>query len=482
MARPNRPTLVFPNGGENILARVIEISWHEPRPLSLDNLPVWYEIYYAEDYEALDEPDWKMLASIPSGISSFRWNIGNYLRSDRVRCAICSVNARGERSDFSVSADSFRIQREMPLTPAVLNPVPGGRYGSSIEIVLDDAAVRDNFGHRAKYYIYFSSQKAGVPLTIVAQRVPVGAGPLIWDTSLVKASDDYILTVYMADDDGHKSAEVNIRDIQIVNEGFFLIDTKPPSAYIRINDGAEFTKDPNVTVRIFAHDDTTGLHSMMFREGDVNISPESVVGLKYYRFKDGENGVKDGIKTLKALFQDFGGNRTSQSHQIFRLLFDLDNSDISDIILQKGTGTFWVACNSSQPMLFKIEEGSSFAVSINEPINALGILNSVVYLAVDTADDTALVYRYNGETLDEAIGISDSGSEIISMATYKQSLYLGSLNGALYKYSESSADLLRSFIAPIAKLYSDSSLLYILLKNYPNLIIYDGVNFSEVTI
>lgn len=480
MAKPNRPTLVFPNGGENILTRAIEISWLEPKPLSLDGLSVWYEIYYAEDYDSLDEPDWKQIASLPKGTNRFEWKVGNYIRSERVRVGVCSVNSRGERSEMSVSADNLRIRREFPVTPAVLSPVPQGRYGSSVEILFDDAAIKDTFGQRAKYYIFFSSRDAEVPFTPIAQKVPVGTGPLVWDTSLLNPSDDYVLTVYLADDEGNKSAEVNVRDIQIVNEGFFLIDTKPPSGYLSINDGDEFTRDSDVTVRLYAYDETTGAHSMIFKEGDISSSPESVVNLKFYKFITDSNGDPvDGTKTLKILFQDYGANRTSEIHKSFRTVLDLNNDDIADIIHQKNTDTLWIAKNGDSPGVYKIEATSNFQVNVNEQINSLGVLNSIIYIAVETEDHTALVYRFNGESLDATISLTDIDSEILSLAGHGTSMFLGSLSGVLYEYDELSIEPLHTFSSPIHQLYSDGSLLYILLRNSSSIYVYDGSSFTE---
>lgn len=481
MSKPNRPTLIFPNGGESILTRAIEISWLEPRPLSTDNLPVWYEVFYSEDYDGLDEPDWKQIASVPAGTTKFQWKIGNYIKSQYIRVAVCAVNTRGERSLMSVSADSFEIKREFPLTPSVLSPVPQTRYGNSVDIVFDDIAITNTFGQRAKYYVFFSSEKARIPFSPIAQKVPVGTGPLIWDTSLLPPSDDYIITVYLADDSGNKSDEVNIRDIEIVNEGMFLIDTQPPSGYVDINNGAEFTRRADVTVRLFAYDRVTGPHSMEFVEGDHVSSPESYVNLKYYRFVNEQDGtLSDGQKTLKVLFQDFGANRTSELHKIFRTTFQLNNDDIADVVLELNTGTLWVGINGTQPALYKIDATSNFQTNVPESINALGILNSTAYISVTTDDHTALVYRWNGEMLVTIIGLSDTDSEVLSLETYRQSLYAGSLSGALYRYNEIAVDLIHTFDAPVAHMFSDGSLLYILLRNKPSIFIYDGSSFTEV--
>jgi len=477
MARPARPTLIFPNGGETILTRVIEISWEQPLPASSDGLPVWYEVYYSEFYDPLDEPDWKAIATVPSNTGKFEWKVGNRIRSNNLRVAVCAVNTRGERSELSVTADPLTIRRAHPLTPAVLHPVPGGRYGRNIEILLDDSAVKNTFGQRAKYYIFFSSKKANIPLSPVAQKIPIGTGPLSWDTSLLKPADDYVLTIYLADDQGNKSSEVNVTDLSIINEGFFLIDTKPPSGFVRINEGDEFTREIDVSVRIYHFDEVTGSHAMRFLEGE-NLGPaESVVENKYFKLTD-----EDGIKTLKVLFQDFGANRTSQVEQSFRVIFDIQNKDIADMIFDRKTGSIWIGYNGTFPSLHKLDEGISFQANINENINALGILNETVYIAVDTEDDTALIYKFTGFSAEEIISLTDVETEVLTMDTYKGKLYLGTMGGELYTYDETSVVLLDAFSSPIDRLYSDASLLYILLRNTSSIIIYDGVQFTEVDI
>jgi len=477
MAQPSRPTLIFPNGGEDILTRVIKISWEESIPASNDGLSVWYQIYYSEFYNQLDEPDWKMIAMVPAGNSSFFWKIGNYLSSDKVRVAISAINTRGERSDLSISANDFVIRRASPPTPAVISPVPNGRYGRTIDIVLDDNAVKGTFGQRAKYYIFFSSDKADIPLSPIAQKVPVGTGNIKWDISTLKPSDDYVLTVYLSDDKGNKSSEVNVNNIQIINEGFFLIDTKAPSGFIRINEGDEFSRERDVSVNLFVFDETTCGHSMQFQEGEEAGPSEAIVNVKYFQLSE-----EDGVKTLKILFQDYGANRTNDIQKSFRIMFDIDNKDIADVIYQPSNDTIWLGHNGDEPALYRIEEGTSFVARLNDPINSLAILNSVVYISIDTPDNTASIFRFTGNEANEVISLTDIESEILSMKSYKGSLYLGSLSGILYVYDETAVNSLQVFDAPIEKLYSDGSLLYILLKNSSSIFIYDGASFVEVEV
>lgn len=476
----NRVTLLYPNGNENILTREIEISWLTPSPVSTDKNPIWYEIYFTENYDYFNEPDWKMIASVPSSNKKYLWKVGNSIKSKNVRVGIRGVNSRGERSDMSISAASFSIQKSLPVTPSVLSPISNQRYGSQVKIVFDDSAVLKSFSQRAKYYIYFSSNHANIPYSPVAQNVPVGTGPIIWDTSMLPPSDDYVISVYLADDDGNKSDEINIRNVSIIQEGFFLIDTKPPSGYIQINNSDQFTKDRNVSVRLYAYDQTTGVHSMQFLESDqsdVTGPAESFANLKFWELTD-----SDGEKTLKVKFQDYGGNRTSEASRSFRILFDINNDEIIDITLQKGNpDIIWLAKNGSQPSIYKFSPNNTFVSNVSQPINSIAVLGGVLYVSVKTDDSTALVYRWTGFVLENALSLSDIDSEVVSMYSFKNSLYLGSKNGNLYKYDENSLSLVKSFSSSIHRLYSDNSLLYIILRNSKNVTIHDGASFYEIS-
>lgn len=476
----NRPTLIYPNGGENILTREIEVSWKEPFPSSADNLEIWYEIYFTENYDYMTEPDWKMIASVPVGIGKYLWRIGNSIKSNRVRVGVRAVNSRGERSDLSVSAASFTILKSLPVTPAVLSPVPGQRYGTSIKFVFDDESVLNTFAQRAKYYIYFSSVKASVPFSPVAQKIPIGSGPLVWDTTFIPPSDDYVITVYLADDDGNKSEEVNIRNVSIIQEGFFLIDTKPPTGYVQINNADQFTRDENVSVRLYSYDEITGVHSMQFIESantDIVGAPESFANVKFWKLSE-----DDGIKTLKIKLQDYGANRISQATKSFRILFDIDNEEVSDIAVQKNMNIVWLAKNGKQPAIYRLNPINSFITYVNEPINCITFFGDTLYVSVRTTDSIALVYRWTGFVLEEAFSLSEVDSEITTMHQYENKLFLGCKNGNLYSYDESTLNVVRSFSFQFMRIYSDNSLLYIVPRNAKKLFVYDGKIFSEVQV
>ena len=476
MSKPNKPTLIFPNGNENILGRVIEISWQEPVPISTDGSQVWYEIYFTDYFRDQDRPDWMHIGSVPSSENRFRWKVGNSFFTDKARFGVLAVNASGERSDLSISANDVSIRRKQALAPSILSPTPGGRYGDRVEIILDNSALKNTVGQKAKYYIFFSSRKLNIPLSPIAQKIPVDTGPIIWNTSLIEPSDDYVVTIYLADDTGNKSPEVNINNIEIVNEGFFLIDTKPPSGFLEINNGADFTKKREVAVRIFAFDETTGAHAMRLKEEGLEFGPpESVEELKFHQLTP-----EDGSKTLQASFQDYGGNRTSQIEKKFRTIFSNQNQDIADISYDSSDNSLWIGLNGSEAGLFNYKNTVRLATSVDRDILALSVFGNNVYLSFDNSDENALIYRFTGSRLQEAINLKEPQTKIISMSVYRNNLYLGSIGGDLYQYNESSINLIKTFESSIQDLYADNSLLFISLKNSNNFHVFDGEDFTEI--
>lgn len=493
MARPNRPTLLFPNGNEELVGRVVRVEWEEPAAATNDLSEVWYEIFYSEFYDPRDEPDWKKIAVVPSGNNTYDWKIGNQFNSSQVKVAIRSFNLRGERSEMSVSADLLSIRRESPPAPSVLSPVPNSRYGSSVEIAFDDSAIRNTFGQRAKYFIYFRSNKAGIPYTPIAQSVPTGSGPITWDTSTLPPSDDYVVTIYLADDDGNKSQETNINNLSIFNEGFFLIDTKPPTGFVQINNADQFTRETDVTVKLFAFDEITGIHSMKFIErtdgtddngnpasgDDIERAADAFAETKYYTFETG-----DGTKVLKVLFQDFAANRTSEIQIPFRIGFERDNQEIADVIVQRTVSgdVVWIGINEIEPGLYRLDDsGASVVLRTPEQIAALAILTDTVYIAVETEDNRALIYRDSGFGPATVIDLDDTDSQVLSMANYSGELYFGTIGGHLYRYDEAAINLVNTFSRPIEYLFSDGALLYIVLRNSTDFIVYDKAVFTEVS-
>lgn len=477
MPKPNKPTIIYPNGKEDIIGRSIRIEWVEPEASStLSN--IWYEIFFTELYDPNDEPDWVKIAVVPQGYSFFDWKMGNKFKSQNCKFAIRSMNERGERSDLSISADYVSIKRDLPPSPVVLSPLPNSFNGSSVEISFDDSAIIDTYAQRAKYYIYIKSDKANIPYTSIAQSLPVGVGSITWDTGLLPPSDDYAMTIYLADDDGNKSREVIIDNLTISADGFFITDTKPPSGFIEIDGSHSFTRERDVSVKVYGFDEATGIHSMRFLDFDENAEydVDYYSEMKYISLPD-----EDGVKTIQVVFQDFGGNRTSEIKKSFRVLYDAGDTEIADAILYKNT--VWLGVNGPNIELIKLEgDLPSVQGRLNEPINAIAYLNDVIYISVHTSTGTARIYKNSSTGLSVAIEVEEEDSEILSMTSFRENLYLGSEGGQIYRYDGSLLTEIYSLNSPIQKMYADNALLYILPRNSDKIYVYDTNTVREVDV
>lgn len=479
-----RPTLIFPNGNEVLYTREVEISWQESVPPTTDKLDVFYELFYSENYDFTTEPDWKMIACIPAGIGRYNWRVGNNFKSKNMRCGVRAVNSRGERSDMSISASSFTINKALPLTPVVLSPLPNTRYSDTITFVFEDTAILNTFAQRAKYSMYFSSDKLSIPLSPIAENIPVGSGPIVWDTANVADSDDYVLTVFLRDDDGNKSQEVNIRNVAIIHDSFFLVDTQEPLVYVEINDNAVYTKNRDVSVKIYAFDNTTNVHALQLNEITQLATGEqtTVAGPieTYAEIKSYQLSEQNGIKTLIANIQDFAGNRPKSYTQPWKVLLNVKTRDVVDMIVFGDTNKIIVAANNATGYIYILDPNPSLLFETSKSIASLGSYKDVLYISYINDSQTAEVVKYANGSLASAFGLTEENSQIIAMTSYVDNLYVATRSSSLYRYNGATLAFLRSFESQINRIYTDQNFLYVTFKNSENIFVYDGNTFTEI--
>jgi len=84
--------------------------------------------------------------------------------------------------------------------------------------------------------------------------------------------------------------------------------------------------------------------------------------------------------------------------------------------------------------------------------------------------------------LEEIISLDLIDSEIIAMYHFDNKLFMGCKNGNLYSYDGATISLVKTFSSQIGRLYSDNSLLYIILRNSKMIQIYDGQTFLEISV
>lgn len=462
--------------GEIIDSSIITIRWIEPKPESLDNSLIAYEIFYCDNYDFILEPNWKKIAVVPSNTESYKWTIDNRLKGKNFRISIRGVNIRGQRSDFSISANSFEIKGKRPNPPNIISPISNSKHNRVINIIFDESEILNTYSEKSKYFLYYSSNNLNIPYTLLAQSIKTGIGALSWNVSDLPSSDDYKIYVYLMDDDGNKSSEIIIEDVSIMQEGYFLIDTIPPDIFIDINNSNEFTKNRDVFVNLYSYDKTTDVHSVKFIEEENNGDPEEYSMLKTWKLSENE-----GEKTLEVLVQDFGGNRSIELDN-FRILKNYKNANIVDVKkdVQDKVDIIYIGLNfDNSSFVDKFSPNSSRIISFDSNIISIEIHNGFLYISVDNNEKTALVYKFLTEK-DLAFSFNEQDSKITTLCSYKNDLYFGCLNGSFYKYSNNTITKIRLFEKSIKKIYSDNNILYILLNNYNNIIVFNGQEFKEI--
>jgi hypothetical protein len=476
MSEPNSPTLLYPNGGESISTNELTIRWLDTTD-STDGRAIVYELYYTTEYRADEEPDWLQIAVVPEGETSFVWRFGKALKSNRCRVGIVARNTRGDRSDFSVSADNFTIQRKKLASPTVLSPISNERYDKYIEIMVDDSGIRDTYSQRSYYQFFYSSVSAGIAPTSIAQNIPIGADPVLWSTIELSPANDYVLQVFLSDDDGNVSDSVFIRNLNISHEGFFIIDTTPPVSAIIVNDNDVFTTKQDVSVNIVSYDAATGVHSMLLTDGETESKPDAVANIKRFVLSEG-----DEIKSVQLRLQDFGGNRNDDDNKIkrlFEVVLELDDTEIADIALDRDESTLWAVTNGTSQYLYKITDFPARTISLDDEPTAVAVYKSAVWVATKSDLNSGLFNLYDGSQLVETKAFAEADSTINSMEVHGDYLFLGMENGDVYRFDGILFDKVDSLLNPVRYMFSDGNLLYLVQKNDFDVYIFNGTSFFD---
>lgn len=474
MSDPNFPTLLYPNGGETILVNEIVVSWSVPSPASPDNRAVAYELYYTDTFDPLKEPDWKQIADLPSTSTQHVWRFGNSIRSTRCRVAIRSRNGRGERSRFTVSAADFSIHRRKLESPTLISPIGSDRFDKSIEIIPDDSGIVGSHSERSFYQFYYSSAEANIPLTAIAQNVPIGVGSITWKTINLPPAKDYVLQAYLADDDGNVSDSIFVRHIEIAHEGFFVIDTLPPQSSVVINDNDTFTKDRTVSVTVVSYDEATAVHSMQLKDDDSESSPEPSSDATVYELSAG-----DAVKTVELLLQDYGANRNDdQTQRLFDVLVETDSGvKVADIATDRLTSTTWVITSTPHNSLYKIKSFPSLVTAFEDEPTAVAVFGSFTYVGVKTTDSLGILMQFNGYEAVVSKEFTESDSVINAMTVHGKLLFIGFENGVVYKFDGLNFTKINGTGNPVRSLVSDGSLLYLTERNGTDVFVYNGTEF-----
>lgn len=501
----NQISIIFPNGNERILGRQIEISWQRPYISSFDRSgSKEIEIFFTDNYIDDQKTSWSRIARVPYTAEKFIWNFGDRFRSDNCRVAIRTVDSSGKRTILFKSAANFSIFKSVPRSPSVISPSRNMRYSNTVPIILDYQDVIDSSSNRDRVFIYYRSIKKSIPLTAIKERVAIGTGPINWDVSDLPNSDDYELVAFSSDDYGRRSNEVVINNISIFNEGYFIRDFFPPEGFMVINDGDDYTSDTRVRAKLFTYDESTGIHGVKFSELS-SEAPHDEISVSSPQFYSESmiTNVKDedGRGVLSAIIQDFGGNRSDpqeesglflppQGKRNFRSLFDTNSTtEIVDLLSTPPSGgedfgSIHFITSGDKFSLFEMprELPGAYVELAALPIecNLIAKYSEVIYLSGISSTRNLNLLRYNGTEVEVVYSLSDTESEITAMKQLGSSLYVGCLNGDIYKFDGSSLVLDSNVGGPPSHMLRVGSQMYILVKNINSFYIHNGSSITKL--
>lgn len=457
------PTMFYPNGGEEILSNEVVIAWTPA------NFGSSVELFYSTNYSPFDQ-NWQQIAVLPSTVNSFTWRFGNSIRSDRCRVGIRTRNINGERSIISASAANFSIHRKKLEPPTLISPVQSGRYSKFVEIVTDDSGIVGTYSQRSFYQFFYSSQSANVPSTPIAQDVPIGGDPIVWDITGIQPASDYVVQAYLQDDVGNVSDSTYISNIEITHEGFFIVDTIAPVASVLVNNGDIFTRFREVNVSIVAYDAATAVHSMLLKDQTNAGSPEALANIKRFVLSD-----KNEIKAVQLLLQDFGANRNDELQiiqRVFEVVVELSNTEIADLAVDLVNQVCWVITQGDFKNLYRVTDFPSLLTTFEDTPTAVEVFQSLTYIATKSSDNAGALYRFDGveTTLIEAFTGADSF--VNTMCSHNGKMYIGMENGNIWSYNGLTFTFIQTMNSPTKLLYSDGNILYLALKNDLKVYIY----------
>ena len=505
MSGLNQISIMFPNGNEKIQGRQLEISWQKPYSPSFDNLKLKeIEVFFTDNYIDDQRTQWSRIARVPYSAEKFIWNFGDRFRSDSCRVAIRAVKSSGLMTKLFKSASNFSIYKSRARPPVVISPSRSIRYGGMIPIILDYKDIIDSSGGRDKIFIYYRSTKREIPLTPIRERVSVGTGPMEWDVSDLPNSDDYELVVFSSDDYGSRSNEVVVDSISIANEGYFITDSKPPEGFLVVNNGESYTRNTQVNVRLIVYDEATDVHGVYFSQLDSNV-PYSEIHRSASQFYS-ENMItsiadEDGRGVLTAVIQDYGGNRSDPQNALFsspyglknfRSLFDVNSQvNVVDVLSVppsggSGFGEIYFITSGEKMSLFQVFQSpaGSFAEVAELPMECslVSYYAEVVYLAGVSSLKNFNLLKLNGGSVESIYVLSDVESEIVSMQEFDSYLYIGCLNGDIYRFDGFSLELNASVNGAPRDMYRVGYHLYILVKDTNSFYVHSGISITRLDV
>lgn len=482
------PTVVYPNGGESISNGTIEVQWKEPSNISTLEM-VWYEVFITDKFDIYDKDNFLQIATVPSGNSSYTYNVDKNLKGNKCRIGIRAVNHKGIRGNMSISASDFSIVRKSLSSPYVLEPIPGETYFSYIPFIFDYNASVGRCSQRASYQIYYKSDKQNIDWTLLKSNILVGSDSFSIDVSDFNTSPDYSFKIEMTDGD-EVSPPLFLDGITINNANYFLIDTTPPKGSVKVINNKEYINEKNIMLEVSAYDGTSDVKEFRIEQTNVNSIEAATIG-SYSSMSPlltwDIQGL-DGVKLIQARFKDYGDNviESGDNKSYFRTYKNVDNQEITSILYVPDEDAIYFSfagdenTSGDRPKLYK---NQTFLFTLDGDATALAYFDDVLYISIKDSNNKGILQRVSSNEIELVSGNEDqyldeeetitnslyySDSIINTMEIFDATLFLGLQNGKLLSFDGSSMvsendDYLN--IKSIRKLKTDGNLLYIFFDN-----------------
>ena len=486
MATCNCPTITYPNGGETITGRTLTVTWYSPTPHHPENIAVWYELLFTNDYETDKQNNWMQIASLPAQITSFDWTVPFGVRSDNCRLAIRCRDARGKRSDLAIIADDFKISGHALGRPVVITPVSEAVYRRYVPITLGNEVIGGSFTHHASYQIYYSSKSLGIDWTVVKEDLPFKSESFLFDAALLNPATDYEFKFTLTDREGGASDPVVINNVSILSLNYAYLDTEPPKGTVTIQPdptcaSGQFTNNRDLILRFQAFDETTDIVSVNMRQ----VAGDAVESENEQQFAEVQSfrlTGDDGAKTLEAQFRDVAGNvldpNIASGQRVLGSFFNNNDQEITAFTVDGDD--VWTAFSDGTD--FTLYKNKDIAGTLDNEANVMTIFDGVPYIGTITTDEKGILVKFVDDAVMVVNEFDDAESVINSLEVFDDDLYIALRNGGLQKFDTTTFSTIDTFDTQIKAMGSSVDALFLFFENTENINLYDGSTIQAVSV
>jgi len=446
--------ILSPSGGEeffpdqSVLVTFDNISYPDDQ--------FYFDFFVTLNYDGIDNTNWDFIARLPIGVREYELFFKKPIFGNNIRLATCGVSRKGIRSIKNVMARSFSFRPRLVKDPVLINPVSNKSYSNTIEILIDNSYLNYSEKSNIRFYSYFSSNFLGILNSPIAERIDSSISQIKWNIADLPNSDDYEILCYYSDDLGNRSSDVVIKNLNITNPGLCIIDTEPPQTAIKIQNDSEYISDPNVSIKLYSYDDTTGINGFVFKELRFNeeneiqevkkSEPRNYDINNFYTVLD-----EDGKTYIGALVEDVAGNRTDYSLEYnSSLTYNINYFRSSNLNIENfnvtasssdGTSAYFAVEKNGLYYLYRKTE--IFTMVKELPLPCIAIKNSAddVVMSFENSNRSLEIKRFSNNTLFEIFKSISKNTMCNSIEFYKNSYYLGCDDGSLYRLNASSVSI-----------------------------------------